>query len=456
MGSVSPWDAFCDRARKFLMTSTLPISPIETESDSRAAEVLISVDNLSKKFCRSLKRSLFYGVTDIMTELSGASRHSDRLRKGEFWALKDINLKIHRGQSLGLVGPNGAGKSTLLRVISGVIKPDAGIVTINASVAPLIALGAGFSPVLTGRENVFVNMSILGLPRQRIEERFEEVTDFAGIGDAIDAPVQTYSSGMVARLGFACAVFADADILLIDEVLAVGDLKFRTKCYDRLAKLREGGTSFILVSHNAHSISSICDSAIYISEGKLVMADKPRLVISRYEQDLMHSEPEEHAVRMSSNEGQIKNADLSISEVYFRDADGNRVETPVSGTTVTLCAACEVGKELEGIDLIVAFSNLSQENQRVLHLSSLYDERTMRLTPGKTEIQLEMPFFGLLSGWYNAKLVVIQNSIRIFDVVESFRFRVRSDEHAEENLYYQAHSWQAVTLEQEVELNVSR
>lgn len=438
------------------MTSTLAVSPTHDEPGDDAAEVLISVEQLSKKFCRSLKRSLFYGVTDIATELVGARRHSDRLRKGEFWALKDVDFKIHRGQSLGLVGPNGAGKSTLLRIISGVIKPDTGIVRVNAKVAPLIALGAGFSPVLTGRENVFVNMSILGLPRKRIEERFEEVTNFAEIGDAIDAPVQTYSSGMVARLGFACAVFADADILLIDEVLAVGDLKFRTKCYDQLAKLRENGASFILVSHNAHSISSICDSAIYLSRGELVMADKPRLVISRYEQDLMHSEPEEHAVPLSASKGQLKNTDLRITEVYFQDGEGRPVESPATGDTISLCAVCEVGRELDGIDLIVAISNLSADNQRVLHLSSQYDERTMRLRPGKTEIQLRMPSFGLLSGWYNAKLVIIQNSMRIFDVVESFRFRVRSEEHAEENLYYQAHSWEAVNVEQEVELNVSR
>jgi lipopolysaccharide transport system ATP-binding protein len=438
------------------MTSTLAVSPTQVESGDHAAEVLISVEQLSKKFCRSLKRSLFYGVSDIMTELVAARRRGDRLRKGEFWALKDVDFKIYRGQSLGLVGPNGAGKSTLLRIISGVIKPDTGVVRVNARVAPLIALGAGFSPVLTGRENVFVNMSILGVSRKRIEKRFEEVTDFAGIGDAIDAPVQTYSSGMLARLGFSCAVFADADILLIDEVLAVGDLKFRTKCYSQLAKLRENGTSFVLVSHNAHSISSICDSAIYLSKGELVMADKPRLVISRYEQDLLHTEPEEHIMPMSSSKGQLKHADLRITEVYFQDSEGNRLESPATGSTVSLCVACEVGKELDGIDLIVAISNLSADNQRVLHLSSQYDGRTMRLQPGKTAIQLRMPSFGLLSGWYNAKLVVIQSSIRIFDVVESFRFRVRSDEHAEENLFYQARSWRAVNLEQEIGLNVSR
>ena len=310
--------------------------------------------------------------------------------------------------------------------------------------------------MLTGRENVYVNMAIIGLSRKRIEERFEEVTDFAEIGDAIDAPVQTYSSGMVARLGFACAVFADADILLIDEVLAVGDLKFRSKCYDQLAKLRENGASFILVSHNAHSISAICDSAIYLSEGELVMADKPRAVISRYEQDLLHSTPAEHPVPLSTGQGQLKHPDLRISHVYFEDAEGNRVESPSTGDPVSLCVGCDAAKELDGIDLIVAVSSLSADNQRVLHLTTKYDGCTMRLAPGTTEIRLRVASLGLLSGWYNAKIVIIQNSIRIFDVVESFRFSVQSDEHADENLFYQAHTWDVVRVEQEVELHGSR
>lgn len=414
------------------------------------------IDGVSKKFCRSLKRSLLYGVRDITREAIGGQRKSDRLRPGEFWALSDVGFKIRKGEAIGLVGPNGAGKSTLLRIISGLIKPDTGMVRVRGRVAPLIALGAGFNPILTGRENIYANMSIMGLSKKEIDGRFDEVVEFAEIGDALDAPVQTYSSGMAARLGFACAVFADADILLIDEVLAVGDLKFRTKCYEQLAKLRENDTSFILVSHNAHSISSICDSAIYLSEGKLVMADKPSLVISRYEQDLLHTQTEDHVVPQSVSSGQLKNTDLSITEVYFQDENGNRVESPVTGSTVSLCVTCEAAKELDGIDLIIAISNLSAGNQRVLHLSSRYDERTMRLVRGRSEIKLHMPAFGLLSSSYNAKLVLIQNSIRIFDVVESFRFRVRSDEHAEENLFYQAHSWESVQLEQEAELNVSR
>jgi lipopolysaccharide transport system ATP-binding protein len=363
---------------------------------------------------------------------------------------------LRRGESLGLVGPNGAGKSTLLRVISGLIKPDSGVVRVRAQVAPLIALGAGFSPVLTGRENIYVNMSILGLAKKTIADRFDEVLDFAEIGDAIDAPVQTYSSGMVARLGFACAVFANADILLIDEVLAVGDMKFRTKCYRRLARLREEGTSFILVSHNAQTILSVCDSALYLSAGELILAGEPRAVMSRYEQDLLYSQPSQDVASLSGqNVTGPGSEELSVTRVYIHDEHGSPLESIITGDAATLCVVCRVSKELRGVDMIVAVSNLSSDGERVLHLSSQYDAQTMNLNAGEVEIQLRLPHCGLMPGWYTAKIAITQDSIRILDVVESFRFRISSEQNAENNLFYQPRSWQAVNLQQESKVDVS-
>jgi ABC-type polysaccharide/polyol phosphate transport system ATPase subunit len=234
---------------EFLMRIETADSALEVAATPTESEVVLSVEHLSKKYCRHLKRSLFYAFQDIAAELFARGRMSHVLRTGEFWALHDLSFQLRRGQALGLVGANGAGKTTLLRLISGLIRPDTGSIRIKGRVAPLIALGAGFNPILTGRENVYVNMSILGLSRQDIDDRFQDVLNFAEIGDAIDAPVRTYSSGMAARLGFACAIHTEPDILLVDEVLAVGDIKFRAKCYRQLAQLREKGTSFVLVSH---------------------------------------------------------------------------------------------------------------------------------------------------------------------------------------------------------------
>jgi len=250
------------------MTETL--DPSQLSSPSQNDDVVLSVKGVSKKLCRSLKRSLWYGVQDLAGELFGSDRERDTLRQEEFWALKDINFELCRGEALGLVGANGAGKTTLLRIISGLIKPDEGEIEITGRIAPLIALGAGFNPILTGRENIYANMSILGLTKQEIDDRFEDVVEFAEIGEALDAPVQSYSSGMAARLGFACAIHVEPDILLIDEVLSVGDVRFRNKCYRKLSILREKGVSFIMVSHDTNSVIATCDNAVLLSTGKIV------------------------------------------------------------------------------------------------------------------------------------------------------------------------------------------
>jgi lipopolysaccharide transport system ATP-binding protein len=420
---------------------------ISTNPTSAPGDLLLSVEHLSKKFCRSFKRSLLYGVRDIVTEVVGATKASRVLRKGEFWALKDVTFQLRRGQALGLVGANGAGKTTLLRIVSGLIKPDDGVVKINARVVPLIALGAGFNPVMTGRENIFVNMSILGLGSREINSRLPEVLDFADIGEAIDSPVRTYSSGMAARLGFACAVYANPEILLIDEVLAVGDLKFRIKCYRRLAKLRENGTCFVLVSHNLHSVLSVCDSALYLSEGKLVMAGEPRLILSKYEEDLLFLQPQQQIASSSNRSGDGNyETDLVIQTVNLKDEQGNVLEAAVTGRPVRFCITCHSSTELKAVDLIVAISSLSSDGERVLYLSSQYDGQTMQLNAGSAEIQVRLPFCGLMSGWYSAKLVISQSSIGIIDVVESFRFRVRSDEQTNQNLFYQPRSWEVISL----------
>lgn len=232
------------------------------------SDTLIKVEGISKKFCRSLKKSLWYGMQDLGNEVLGR-RHggNGELRSDEFWAVKDVSFELKRGECLGLIGRNGAGKTTLLKVLNGLIKPDSGHIEMRGRVGALIALGAGFNPILTGRENIYVNASVLGFTTTEIDAKLDEIIDFADIDEFIDSPVQNYSSGMQVRLGFAVATALEPDILLLDEVLAVGDAAFRNKCYNRIGKLRRSA-AIIFVSHSMEQVAQICDLSLMLSRGE--------------------------------------------------------------------------------------------------------------------------------------------------------------------------------------------
>lgn len=229
-------------------------------------EILVKVENLSKKFCKDLKTSLWYGVQDLFTNFGG-NRNQRFLREQEFWAVKDINFELRRGECLGLIGHNGAGKSTLLKILNGLIKPDAGKVIIKGRVGALIELGAGFNPILTGRENVYNNGAILGFSRKEINEKLDEIIDFAEVREFIDMPVQNYSSGMKVRLGFAVAAQMEPDVLIIDEVLAVGDLGFVLKCFKTIDRVLPK-TAIVFVSHSMPMVSRICSQIILMDRGE--------------------------------------------------------------------------------------------------------------------------------------------------------------------------------------------
>ncbi|MTH17527.1 ABC transporter ATP-binding protein [Flavobacterium sp. LC2016-01] len=231
-------------------------------------EVLVKVENLSKKFCKDLKTSLWYGVKDLCSNVVGNKKDSSDLRPKEFWAVKDINFELTRGECLGLIGHNGAGKSTLLKILNGLINPDEGKVTMKGRVCALIELGAGFNPILTGRENIYNNGAVLGFSKKEIDSKVEEIIDFAEIRDFIDMPVQNYSSGMKVRLGFAVAAQMEPDILIIDEVLSVGDLGFRVKCMNKITELL-ANSAVIFVSHSMAQVTTVCNEAMLLEHGKL-------------------------------------------------------------------------------------------------------------------------------------------------------------------------------------------
>jgi lipopolysaccharide transport system ATP-binding protein len=227
----------------------------------------VRVDGLWRKFTVSANNALKYGMIDTARRLAGRTKDSGHLRNGEFWALQNVSLELRRGEALGIMGVNGSGKTTLLRILNGAYSPDRGSVTLRGRVGSLIAAGAGFSPLLSGRENIHINGLLLGLTAAEVRQRFDDIVAFAGLEEFIDMPVRNYSSGMAVRLGFSIATNTAPDVLLVDEVLAVGDLAFQKRCFDRLLNIRREGSTIVLVSHSVGSIWSMCDSGLFLHKG---------------------------------------------------------------------------------------------------------------------------------------------------------------------------------------------
>lgn len=300
------------------------------------SQTLIKVENVSKKFCRSLKKSLWYGMQDLGREITGRQHGGDgELRQDEFWAVKDVSFELKRGECIGLIGHNGAGKTTLLKILNGLIKPDTGKVELKGRVGALIALGAGFNPILTGRENIRINAAILGLSKEEIEEKIEGIIDFSEIRDFIDSPVQNYSSGMTVRLGFAIAAKTEPDILLLDEVLAVGDVSFQAKCFNTIAKFREKGTAFILVSHNMHQIARYAEKVLYLKKGKISYSGNQEEGIEKFLIDMNRSNSgiENEKTDWSQTYGSGK---VVITNGRFLNSNGEVVSIINAGESVTL------------------------------------------------------------------------------------------------------------------------
>ena len=209
-----------------------------------------------------------------------------KLMMQKFYALQDVSLEIQRGESVALIGPNGSGKSTLLKVIAGVMHPTKGSVTVGGSIAPMIELGAGFDMDLTARENVFLNGAVLGYNHKFMEAHFDSIMDFAELWDFVDVPVKNFSSGMLARLGFAIATEVQADVLIVDEVLAVGDVHFQEKCRKRMEQMMAGGATVLFVSHNIDQVCHLCQRAVWLKQGRIQMIGEATEVCARYAADL--------------------------------------------------------------------------------------------------------------------------------------------------------------------------
>lgn len=237
--------------------------------------IAVKVENVSMMF--NMASEKIYSIKEYFIKLV-----SGKLYFQEFWALRDINFEIKKGEIFGIIGLNGAGKSTLLKIIAGVLKPTKGRVYVNGSMAPLIELGAGFDFELTARENIFLNGAILGYSRKFMKEKFDEIVEFAELRDFLDVPLKNFSSGMQARLGFAIATIVDPDILIVDEILAVGDFRFQEKCERRISSMLEKGTTIVMVSHSIDQIERMCQRVLWLEKGRMKMIGNVKEVCEAY------------------------------------------------------------------------------------------------------------------------------------------------------------------------------
>jgi len=241
---------------------------------------MIEVKHVGMKFNLGVEKD--FSIKQAFVNFFDPKYRKKKIKKEYFWALKDISFQIKRGEVVGIIGSNGAGKSTLLKIISGVLKPTEGKVIVNGVISPMIELGAGFDPELTARENIFLNGAILGYSKKFLEEKFEEIVDFSELRDFLDVPVKNFSSGMIAKLAFSIATIVNPEILIVDEILSVGDIKFQEKSKNKMLQLIKGGTTVLYVSHSIESIKELCSKVIWIEHGNLVEVGDAEKLCDKY------------------------------------------------------------------------------------------------------------------------------------------------------------------------------
>lgn len=328
------------------------------------SEIAISLNNISKCYKR-----YSHSVDRLKEILLPKKSHADN-----FWALQEINLKVAQGETLGIIGQNGSGKSTLLQIIAGTLTPTTGEVWVNGRVSALLELGSGFNPEFTGRQNVFFNGQILGLSREEVEAKFDDIAAFAEIGDFIDRPVKTYSSGMAVRLAFAVVANTEPKILIVDEALAVGDAKFQARCMKRIRRLKEQGVTILFVSHDSSTIKMLCQRAVLLNHGKVLEVGNPKDVVNRYiallssdktsvdvgaeqvmnaDRDEFLSPEQERLMHRHGNKLAI------LNDVKITSADGNQVKTKLeTGSVFNIVVSLEVKGELSDLVIGISIRNL--------------------------------------------------------------------------------------------------
>jgi len=342
--------------------------------------------------------------------LSRAHRYED------FWALKGIDLEVEAGTTIGIIGPNGSGKSTLLKTLAMVLTPNRGSLTVKGRVSPLLELGTGFHPELTGKENVYLAGSLLGQPKREVAKRYDGIVDFAGIETFMDIPVKNYSSGMYARLAFAVAISVDPEILIVDEVLAVGDEGFQMKCWERIAELRAEGRTIVLVSHSLPTVRTLCSRAVWLDKGTVREIGKAADVVADYLAEVHHETAENEQAGAGSHGRRYGSGVAEITEIGVLDGDDAHTGTFRTGDPLTIRVSYTIPEGLD--DTICGIAVMRGEN-----LAYVFGQNSgqagVPLATGVGDIEFRVPSLPLLRGHYVITVVLHDGAAtKIYDCHE--------------------------------------
>jgi lipopolysaccharide transport system ATP-binding protein len=356
-------------------------------------------------------------------------RTQHRIHHREFWALRDVNIEVKQGEVLGIIGRNGAGKSTLLKVISRVMRPTQGNVWVRGRVAPLLELGAGFHPELTGRENVLLNGTLLGYTRRQVQDRFDSIVDFAEIWDFIDAPLRTYSTGMTARLGFAVATAWVPDILILDEILSVGDAAFQMKSAERIQQMRGEGATVLMVSHNPEAIQTNCDQAVWIDQGRVVVAGTSDMVARQYRGETIAVESKRLADSAKTEEPSKRWGTRAIEITHVRILNGQGAEQTIfrTGEQLVLEMQYEAHRPISAPIFGMAIHH--HDGTHITGPNTSFAGLTLPTLAGTGTVKYAVPSLNLLEGLYHITVAVVNHDdTEMFDYHDrNYSFRVANE-----------------------------
>ena len=389
------------------------------------SNTVIKVENLSKKYILSHQNQERYtALRDVLT--NGVKRLGQKilspfggppsLQSGtqeEFYALRDVSFEIKQGDRVGIIGRNGAGKSTLLKILSRITDPTSGRVTIDGRVASLLEVGTGFHPELTGRENIYLNGAILGMSRFDIKRKFDEIVAFAEVEKFLDTPVKRYSSGMYVRLAFAVAAHLEPEILIVDEVLAVGDAQFQKKCLGKMESVGREGRTVLFVSHQMEAISNLCSTAILLQNGKIRIVDETRVVVDHYLQSGM----ELSANNLKDRRDRSGNGRLRFVDTWVEDSLGRRGVPVLSGEALTIVAEYEAVEDTKSSSILVAFAVSDKNGFQFTDLSNATTGETISIhSNGKNQIRCMIKRLPLNAGTYSYN-AIMRSALGIEDFI---------------------------------------